>query len=82
MNYLTSELVTPLMVLYANALVFEMLIIAHTSYSQRSPHCTQVNYVNVHYNVQAKESWEMDAPEKLEQSEINKNKGTDYFKVD
>ena len=31
--------------------------------------------------VKAKESWEMDPPEKLEQSEISKNKGTDYFKV-
>lgn len=29
----------------------------------------------------AKESWEMDAPEKLEQSEISKNKGTNYFKA-
>ena len=32
-------------------------------------------------DVQAKESWEMDPPEKLEQSEISKNKGTDYFKA-
>jgi len=32
-------------------------------------------------HVQAKESWEMDPPEKLEQSEISKNKGTDYFKA-
>jgi len=32
-------------------------------------------------NVQAKESWEMDPPEKLEQSELSKNKGTGYFKV-
>jgi len=31
--------------------------------------------------VKAKESWEMDPPEKLEQSELSKNKGTDYFKV-
>jgi hypothetical protein len=31
--------------------------------------------------LQAKESWEMDIAEKLEQSEISKNKGTDYFKV-
>jgi len=31
--------------------------------------------------LKAKESWEMDAPEKLEQSEISKNKGTNYFKV-
>jgi len=31
--------------------------------------------------MQAKESWEMDPPEKLEQSEISKNKGTDYFKA-
>lgn len=29
----------------------------------------------------AKEPWEMDPPEKLEQSEISKNKGTDYFKA-
>lgn len=29
----------------------------------------------------AKESWEMDPPEKLEQSELSKNKGTDYFKA-
>jgi len=32
-------------------------------------------------SLKAKESWEMDAPEKLEQSEISKNKGTNYFKV-
>lgn len=42
---------------------------------------------NLEYEVElkkfekAKESWEMDPPEKLEQSEISKNKGTDYFKA-
>ena len=31
--------------------------------------------------VQAKESWEMNTLEKLEQSSIVKEKGTQYFKV-
>ena len=32
-------------------------------------------------NVQCKETWEMDASEKLEQSELFKEKGTKFFKV-
>ena len=31
--------------------------------------------------VQAKESWEMNTVEKLEQSSVVKEKGTQYFKV-
>lgn len=31
--------------------------------------------------IQAKESWEMNTTEKLEQSAIVKEKGTQYFKV-
>jgi len=41
---------------------------------------SELTYLLILY-VKAKESWEMDPPEKLEQSEISKNKGTDYFKV-
>lgn len=33
------------------------------------------------YYLQEKESWNMTSEEKLEQSEIVKNKGTKYFKV-
>ena len=39
-----------------------------------------INYVDF-FIFQAKESWEMDTKEKLEQSAIVKDKGTKYFKV-
>ncbi len=34
-----------------------------------------------HFLFQAKESWELEGPEKLEQSELLKTKGTNFFKV-
>jgi FKBP-type peptidyl-prolyl cis-trans isomerase len=46
------------------------------------PPNTDVEYeVELKKFEKAKESWEMDTAEKLEQSEISKNKGTDYFKA-
>ena len=48
--------------------------------------CTQKNvlfflFIYCFVFVKAKESWEMNTSEKLEQSVIVKEKGTQYFKV-
>lgn len=42
--------------------------------------CIFTMYYKMFY-LQEKESWNMTSEEKLEQSEIVKNKGTKYFKV-
>lgn len=42
-------------------------------------YCCEIN-VNT-FLIQAKDSWEMSGEEKIEQADISKTKGTNYFKV-
>ena len=54
-----------------------------TSHSESCPvmKCIPSLVTQLSLVVQAKESWEMNTLEKLEQSSVVKEKGTQYFKV-